>query len=63
MDAINTYINLLSKVRTELERINQFVDDHGEVTPDDVNWGHVGFMGTMLNDLENIANMIDGKEQ
>lgn len=45
-----------------LERLTLYVQDHGEVAPDDVNWAHVGSMGHVVAQLREIVNFIDGKD-
>jgi hypothetical protein len=41
--------------------LTQYIEDHGEVAPDDINWGHVGQMTDLASTLTDQVNWIDGK--
>ena len=59
--AVDSYVRQIGIASEALERLTQYVEDHGEIGPDDVNWGHVGQMADLANMLTDRVNWIDGK--
>ena len=57
-EALNTYIDRVAKAKELADSIALYIDDHGEVAPDDVTWNHVGSMGQLIQDLEEIEKFI-----
>ena len=57
---IEAYLAQIGAAQTALARISQFLDDNGEVNPDDVNWATVGTMAHIAAQLAEIKNVIDG---
>ena len=43
-EMIKQYLSHLQSAGEILEHLAQFVDDDGEISPDMMNWGHVGDM-------------------
>ena len=60
--ALNAQILRTEQAQEALKRIQQFVDDHGEVSPDDVNWSHVGTMAEVAAKLDELVKFLDGDE-
>lgn len=58
----NHYLESVEAAKAELKRIEEYLEDFGEVLPEDVNWGDVGFMSTIAYRLAEITQMIDGNE-
>lgn len=50
--AQQAYIAHLARIQQQLAQLQTLVDDHFNVDPDDVHWGHVG-------DLQRIENALD----
>ena len=59
--AVDRYVTQIGIASEALERLTQYVEDHGEIAPDDVNWGHVGQMADLAGKLVDMVNWIDGK--
>ena len=59
--AVDRYVTQIGIASEALERLTQYVEDHGEIGPDEVNWGHVGQMADLAGKLDDMVNWIDGK--
>lgn len=57
--ALDEYIFNLDKAREAVDRISQYLDDSGEVAPDDVNWGHASSMEDLARQLADMRDKID----
>ena len=57
---IERYLTHLNTASQALERLTQYIDDHGEVGPDDLDWSHVGSMEYLASQLVMLQDMIDG---
>ena len=42
--AVENYLTQLEKAKQAIERLSQYVDDFGEVSPDEVTYAHAGSM-------------------
>ena len=60
--ALDTYIAHVHEAAELLTFLAAFIDDHGEVAPDDVNWSHVGSMSETVSQLRQVKNFITGEE-
>ena len=50
--ARDEYAAMIECMRAMLEQFNDFLDDcYSEVGPDDVTWGHVGFLNAVSSQL------------
>lgn len=58
--ALEAYIRNMAKAEEALDRINQYIEDRGEVSPDEVNWSHVGWMASIASELSQLQDQIDG---
>lgn len=56
--AIEEYLSELGRLQGAAERIIDFVNDHGEIGPEDVTWAHVGTVAAAAKKLEDIVDMI-----
>ena len=61
MDALKDYTCELTNAKTSLERLNQFINDNGEINPEQVTWANVGDMARIAAMLKDIQNIIEGK--
>lgn len=61
-EAIKKYLEKIAKAEKHLARIEQYLDDHGEVGPQDVNWAHVGTMTHLADELETLTKFINGED-
>ena len=57
---IERYLAHLNTASQALERLSQYIDDNGEVAPDDLDWSHVGSMEYLASQLVMLQDMIDG---
>ena len=57
--ALDLYVSLTDQAMESLARIQEFLDDHGEIGPDDVSFGHVDFMRSIEKQLTEIRSKID----
>ena len=53
---IEEYMAEVEKQIALVNRLAQWLDDMGEVAPDDVNWEHVGSMRALTSALRQIIN-------
>jgi len=58
--ALDAYIRNLAAAQAASERINEYLLDNGETSPENINWGHVGSMNHLANQLNELKDMIDG---
>lgn len=61
--AIDAYNARLAEVRKHLTRIQNAlvnVDDNGKVLGEALNWGHVGDLAHLADELKDAANFITG---
>ena len=58
--AIESYINEMNRAKEAISRINQYLEDNGEVDPDKVNWADTGSMAHIASTLSEIKDFIDG---
>ena len=57
--AINSYVASLTEIAGLLEDLKSFmVDDHMGISPEEVNWGHVGSAEHMLKLLNEAAAFV-----
>jgi hypothetical protein len=61
-DRIREYLNRIALAKPILADLQAYLDDHGEVAPDDVTWADVGSMARLLADLRDIQRYIRNLE-
>ena len=54
--ALNTFIAKISEAQERLMEIQAYLNNHKAVKPVDVNWGNVGSMGYLLQELTEITD-------
>lgn len=58
--ALEAYMEALFTAQEAAERINEYLQENGETSPDSIHWGHVGSMQRIANELNQLKDMIDG---
>jgi len=58
--ALDAYIKRTAEAAELLKRVSEYLDDMGEVAPDDVTWGNVGDMNRIIEKLSEIVAMCGG---
>jgi hypothetical protein len=59
--ALDRFLAIVGEIRTTLEAIREAADDHFDLTPDDIHWGHVGDVQRTLSGLKEILAVIRGE--
>ena len=59
--AVDGYVRQVGRASEALDRLTQYIEDHGEIGPDEINWGHVGQMAHLVGQLTELVDQIDGK--
>ncbi len=59
--ALDQFLAIVGEIRTTLEAIQQAADDHFDLTPDEIHWGHVGDVQRTLSGLKDILAVIRGE--
>lgn len=54
--ALTAYMGVLAEMSDRLDELQAYIEDHGMVSPDDVNWGHVGSLQAMLTTLTELTD-------
>lgn len=54
--ALEAYIAHTGRADEAIKTLQLFIDDHGEVAPDDVDWGHVANMAEIADQIEALIN-------
>lgn len=57
-NALAAFVAAKAEIDTMLKRLSAFSDDHFDVAPDDVTWGHVGNLGHVLERLRQASDFI-----
>ena len=53
--AFNEYVSLIWEIRDTAACICEWSDNHGDISPDEVNYSHVAAAQKVLNDLRDIC--------
>jgi hypothetical protein len=65
-EALAAYMAAMEQVKAKLARLQQWADDMGEVSPDDVNWAGVGDVDhvyTLLAEAESFISVVELEEE
>jgi hypothetical protein len=54
--ALGAFMAKIAEAQTLLAELQAHVDDHMETNPDEINWGHVGSAGYMVEKLSELAD-------
>jgi hypothetical protein len=60
--ALDEYMAAQAAAAELLEDITEALDEHHGVGPDEINWGHVGDVNAVVEQLTAIKNFISGDE-
>ena len=55
---IDRYTWHIENIRAMLSNLTEYADDFGGVSPDDINWAHVGTVAEMAEQLRNVCIMV-----
>ena len=61
IEAIDAFVARKAEIDVLLARLAALSDDHFNVAPDAVNWGHVGTLGHYANRLREISDSAFGE--
>lgn len=59
--ALQKFLAKKGEIDTMLARLQALSDDHFNVDPEAVNWGHVGSISSVANDLQKITDFLFGE--
>jgi hypothetical protein len=59
--ALQKFLAKKVEIDTMLARLQALSDDHFNFDPEAVNWGHVGSIGSVANDLQKITDFLFGE--
>ena len=61
--ALGEYIRLTREASELIAYMSAFIDDHGEIAPDAVDWPDVGSMSKTVDMLRDVKNFITGGDE
>jgi len=61
--ALSAYVVALSEMRETLTALLDHTDDHMGISPENINWGHVGNASYVNSQLAEIAAFLGLREQ
>ena len=61
--ALDRFLAIVGEIRTATEAIQKSADDHFDLTPDEIHWGHVGDAGRTLEGLKEVLAVIRGEQK
>jgi beta-mannanase len=59
--ALGAFMGSIGEIKERLAELNAYFDDHMEVDPDDINWGHVGDAAYFLTELTELTDKAYGR--
>jgi len=54
--ALEKFIGQIGEINDRLAELQNFADDHMGFNPDDINWGHVGTAGWLVEKLTELTD-------
>lgn len=60
-EALGRFVEIVTQIRGVLEAIGEATDEHFDLTPEEIHWGHVGDAGRTLAGLTEILATIRGE--
>lgn len=61
-NALDAYFARTATIHAKLERLQQLADDHFGHDPDAIHWGHVGDLGWVETELDELLAIFGGDE-
>ncbi len=62
-EALGRYVGLIQEIKTKVARLQYLVDSlEQDEDPDEIHWGHVGDLGKLNQDLDNIMQYLGGSD-
>ena len=61
--ALAAFIEKIGNISEQLTELQEYVDNHMETDPEDINWGDVGSAEKVVSDLNNIMIFLGLKEE
>ena len=58
--ALVAYIDKIAEAQELIDHIGLYIEDHGEIAPDDVKWSHYGSMADNVAILKEMKDRIRG---
>jgi hypothetical protein len=59
--ALAAFIENIAGIQEHLEQLQNYVDNHMEYNPDEINWGHVGTAAHYLASLKQLTDQAYGR--
>ena len=56
--ALDAFIGKVAEINKKLELLRGFMENHMDCDPEEVNWGHVGSAGHVVEELDNLINFL-----
>ncbi len=56
--ALDAFIEHKARIDEMLERLQTASAEHFETNPDEINWGHAGFLADIASDLQHITDRV-----
>ena len=60
LQAIDTYLQHIATIRSQLEALQRHADDHFGHDPEHIHWGHVGDLTRIESGLREVLVLLDG---
>lgn len=61
--ALDRFLAIVSEIRTATEANQEAADDHFDLTPEEIHWGHVGDATRTLEGLKDVLAVIRGEKR
>lgn len=58
--ALDKFLELHKEIESILEELQEAQDDYYDTNPKEVNWGHVGDLGSLKETLQQALNKVKG---
>lgn len=62
-NALDSYISLMHRISVAAQNIAEWAENHGEIEPGAVNWGHVGSAEKIAADLREICRFANIEQE
>ncbi|CAM5790416.1 hypothetical protein CCAE64S_02582 [Castellaniella caeni] len=58
--AQNEFVALVGEIQALITRLQGAIDNHFDLNPEDIHWGHVGDLGRVTQTLDDLLATIEG---